>query len=253
MMPVPSCAGCISTRAAPCRPLTTWCRVPFFSFTLNSLRRASSMAFCTATGTSRALPLPMPMPPSPSPTTVSAAKPSTRPPFTTLVTRLTAIIFSRSPSPRSSDCCILGWIFAINPRSELQAAGASRVGQSLHAAVVLVAGAVECDLLDALFLRLRGDALADHLGRLARAAVLQLPAHLLLQRGRARQHLVARGRHELRVDVAVGTVHGQADRAVVPDPDAGLARASKALVVFGDHVGSRYFFFVSFSSTTSSA
>jgi hypothetical protein len=56
----------------------------------------------------------MPMPPSPSPTTVSAAKPSTRPPFTTLVTRFTAIIFSRSPSPRSSDC-ILGWIFAIGP------------------------------------------------------------------------------------------------------------------------------------------
>src|SRR5215213_748430 len=73
MMPVPSCAGCISTRAAPQRPFTTWCRVPFFSLTLNNLRRASSMAFCTATGTSRALPLPMPMPPSPSPTTVSAA------------------------------------------------------------------------------------------------------------------------------------------------------------------------------------
>jgi hypothetical protein len=26
---------------------------------------------------------------------------------------LTAIIFSRKPSPRSSDCCILGCIFAI--------------------------------------------------------------------------------------------------------------------------------------------
>src|SRR5262245_24003268 len=118
MMPVPSCAGCISTRAAPWRPFTTWCSVPFFSLTLNSLRRASSIAFCTATGTSRALP--MPMPPSPSPTTVSAAKPSTRPPFTTLVTRLTAIIFSRSPSPRSSPCCILGWIFAINPRQNFR-------------------------------------------------------------------------------------------------------------------------------------
>ena len=71
------------------------------------LRRASSIAFCTATGTSRALPLPMPMRPSPSPTTVSAAKPSTRPPFTTLVTRLIATIFSRSPSLRSSPVCIL--------------------------------------------------------------------------------------------------------------------------------------------------
>jgi hypothetical protein len=40
--------------------------------------------------------------PSPSPTTVSAAKPRIRPPFTTLVTRLTAIIFSRRPSSRPS-------------------------------------------------------------------------------------------------------------------------------------------------------
>jgi hypothetical protein len=62
------------------------------------LRRADSMAFCTATGTSLALPLPMPMRPSPSPTTVSAAKLSVRPPLTTLVTRFTAIIFSFRPS-----------------------------------------------------------------------------------------------------------------------------------------------------------
>src|SRR5438132_4914290 len=123
MMPVPSIAGCIRTLAEPCLPITVCCSVPLFSFTLKSLRRASSIAFCTATGTSRALPLPMPMPPSPSPTTVSAAKPSTRPPFTTLVTRFTAIIFSRSPSPRSSDCCILGWIFAICLSLELQSAG----------------------------------------------------------------------------------------------------------------------------------
>ena len=46
--------------------------------------------------------LPMPMEPSPSPTTVSAAKPRMRPPFTTLVTRFTLIIFSRRPSLRSS-------------------------------------------------------------------------------------------------------------------------------------------------------
>src|SRR6185295_11272206 len=49
MMPVPSMAGCISTLAAPCRPITVCCSVPFFSFTLKSLRRASSIAFCTAT------------------------------------------------------------------------------------------------------------------------------------------------------------------------------------------------------------
>ena len=130
--------------------------------TLNILRRASSIAFCTATGTSRALPLPMPMPPSPSPTTVSAAKPSTRPPFTTLVTRLTAIIFSRRPSPRSS--LLHPGLDLRHERLsclELQAALAGRVGQRLHAAVVAEAGAVERDRLDAQLLRLLGDALAD--------------------------------------------------------------------------------------------
>src|SRR3954466_8631672 len=143
------------------------------------------MAFCTATGTSRALPLPMPMPPSPSPTTVSAAKPSTRPPFTTLVTRLTAIIFSRRPSPRSSDCCILGCIFAMSfPRSrlEFQSARARRFRERFHAAVIFVAGAVERHRFDALVLRLLRDALADQLGRLGIAAAFQLRAHFLLQR-----------------------------------------------------------------------
>src|SRR3954467_4660397 len=202
MMPVPSCAGCMRTRAAPQRPFTTWCRVPFFSFTLNSFRRASSMAFCTATGTSRALPLPMPMPPSPSPTTVSAAKPSTRPPFTTLVTRLTAIIFSRRPSPRSS-CCILGWIFAIsvlgNLTLELQSAGARGFGKRLHTAVVFVARAIERHGIDAFFLRFLGDALADQLGGLLAAAALQLRAHVLLQAGSARQDLVALRGGDLRI------------------------------------------------------
>src|SRR5260221_7189034 len=198
MMPVPSCAGCIRTRAAPQRPVTVWFRVPFLSFTLKSFLRASSIAFCTATGTSRALPLPMPMPPSPSPTTVSAAKPRTRPPLTTLVTRFTAIIFSRRPSPRSSDCCILGWILAIEiptPRFlEFESAGARGFCKRLHAAVVSVAGTVERDLFDAFLLRLRGNALPDGFGGLAVAAVLDLAAKLLVERGSAHHHFVARGR-----------------------------------------------------------
>src|ERR1700674_3882992 len=102
IIPVPSEAGCMKTLAAPCRPMTVWCKLPFFNDTLTILRRAWSMAFCTATGTSLALPLPMPIPPSPSPTTVRAAKPRMRPPLTTLVTRLTETIFSRRPSERSS-------------------------------------------------------------------------------------------------------------------------------------------------------
>src|SRR5262249_46689685 len=144
-------------------------------------RRASSIAFCTATGTSRALPLPMPMPPSPSPTTVSAAKPSTRPPFTTLVTRLTATIFSRKPSPRSSCCCTLrACILAMARSSEFEAARAGGLGERLHAPVVAVAGAIERDGLDAGSLRLLGDALADGLGGALVAAALQLRAQVLL-------------------------------------------------------------------------
>src|SRR5207237_10285463 len=50
---------------------------------------------------------------------------------------------------------------------ELQAAGSRRVGEGLDAAVIAVAGAVEGDFLDALFLRFRGDAAADELRRLA--------------------------------------------------------------------------------------
>jgi hypothetical protein len=45
--------------------------------------------------------------------------------------------------------------------SELQAALAGAIGHGLHAAVVLVSGAVEDDLRDAGRLRLLRDALAD--------------------------------------------------------------------------------------------
>src|SRR6185436_16679051 len=250
MMPVPSCAGCISTCADPQRPVTAWCSVPFFSFTLKSLRRASSIAFCTATGTSRALPLPMPMPPSPSPTTVSAAKPSTRPPLTTLVTRLTATIFSRRPSPRSSCCCILGWIFAMGVSLELQSTAARRFGERLDPPVVLVPGAVERHRIDPLLLRLGRDALADKLGGLAAAATLELAAHVLLHAGSSGEHLVAAGRGDLRVDVLVAAMHSEAHGAVLADPDPRLPGAPQARVVLGVH-RAPYFFFVSLSTITS--
>src|SRR5690349_13948973 len=249
MMPVPSIAGCIRTLAEPCLPITACCSVPFFSFTLKSLRRASSIAFCTATGTSRALPLPMPMPPSPSPTTVSAAKPSTRPPFTTLVTRFTATIFSRRPSPRSS-CCIRGWIFAMGFPLELQAAGARRFGECLDATVVAIAGTIERDLVDAFRLGLARDALADSLGGLAVGAVLELPAHFLLRARGADQHFVARGRGDLRIDVRIRAMHGQAHRADFANLVPGLLRPTEPGVVFAGH---GYFFFVSLRTMTSLA
>src|SRR6185436_9801515 len=95
------------------------------------------------------------------PTTVNAAKPRTRPPFTTLVTRLIATIFSRSPSLRSSPVCILdACSFAMrfpsgfgrlpadySDYSELEPGLARGVRQSLDSAVVAVAAAVECNRL----------------------------------------------------------------------------------------------------------
>src|SRR5207344_2552812 len=142
--------------------------VPFFNVTLVMLRRASSIAFCTAAGTSLDLPLPMPTRPSPSPTTVSAAKPRIRPPFTTLVTRFTAIIFSRRPSLRSSFCGPLDWgALAMIYRSlEFEAGFPRGLGQRLHAAVIPVTGAVERNFLHTLLPCLLGDALAHHRGRL---------------------------------------------------------------------------------------
>ena len=68
-------------------------------------RRALSPAFWMACETSRALPAPMPTRPSPSPTATTAEKRRTRPPFTTFITRLIAMVSSfkfgwssRSPS-----------------------------------------------------------------------------------------------------------------------------------------------------------
>src|SRR6266487_1409120 len=128
----------------------------------------------------------MPTRPSPSPTTVSAAKARMRPPFTTLVTRLMAIIFSRRPSPRSSCCCLpcclpIGFAMfvpvclALLLRAlELQAALASGVGQRLHATVILESGTVECNRIDTQLLRFFRNALSNHGRRSLVAAVLQV-------------------------------------------------------------------------------
>src|SRR5438552_16317671 len=70
--------------------------------------------------------------------------------------------------------------------------------------MVFIAGAVESNLLDPLFLPLDGDALADDLGGLAVAAVLHLGPDVLLQRGGARNDLVARSGRELGIDVPLG-------------------------------------------------
>ena len=100
IIPVPSDAGCMKTRAAPCRAITAYCRVEPCNEIFTRFLRALSIAFCIAAGTSLALPRPIPTRPLPSPTTVKAVNPNKRPPFTTLATRLIATSFSnRSSSP----------------------------------------------------------------------------------------------------------------------------------------------------------
>src|SRR5688572_26224282 len=172
----------------------------------------------------------MPMPPSPSPTTVRAAKPSTRPPFTTLVTRLMATIFSRSPSPRCSPVCILDAcslaMFAIP--SEFEAGLARGFRQRLDPSVELVAAAVERDRLDAGLLRALGDAPADLGRRLHVAAVFPV---FLLHRRRGGDHLrPARGYH-LRIDVAVRAVDAEPRHRQLRDLQAGLAGPAQPLLV----------------------
>src|SRR5688572_19238660 len=178
----------------------------------------------------------MPMPPSPSPTTVSAAKPSTRPPLTTLVTRLTATIFSRSPSPRSSPICIFdacNFAMAAIP-SEFESRFARGVRQRLDAAVIPVTPAVESDRFDAGLFRALGDALAD-LGRGLDVAAVARP-QLGLGRRRGRQHLGPARVYHLGVDVTVGAVHGQPHRVQLGNLGPGLARPAQALLVFIGHI-----------------
>src|SRR5699024_299224 len=168
------------------------------------------MDFCTATGTSRALPLPMPMRPSPSPTTLSAAKLMVRPPLTTLLTRLTPIIFSRMPSSRSSAACRCALAMMTNSL-ELQTGFTRGCGQCLHTAVKTEARAVECDCLDARLACFLGHTLADDAGSSnvagTGALVGQGFADFGLERGSADEHAVAFRRNDGCVNVLIGAEH----------------------------------------------
>src|SRR6478735_3123602 len=108
-----------------------------------------------ASGTSRALPYPIPTTPSSSPTATSAVKEKRRPPLTTLATRLISITRSWRSSPRglTVSTFFVSMPFMRSgkvangrwrqPASEDQTALAGPFGQSLDAAVVLVAAAIE--------------------------------------------------------------------------------------------------------------
>src|SRR4051794_772247 len=112
---------------------------------------------------------------------------------------------------------------------ELQARFAGAVGQRRDAAVVLVARAVEDDLVDPLLEALLGDGHADRLG-----ALLLLPRRLAVGVGGGDQRLLRQVVDDLGVDVARAAKHGQtrplgrtgdplADRAVALLPALSLA------------------------------
>src|SRR5690349_13016473 len=118
---------------------------------------------------------------------------------------------------------------------EVEAGLAGRVGQRLHAAMEPESGTVECDGLDADRIRRLGDALADdHRGCLV-AAILQILAHIRLERRCAREHLVARRRDELRVDVAVRAADRQPRRTLLGDTHPGFAGAPDSSLFLGLH------------------
>src|SRR3989344_4219896 len=197
------------------------------------LRRAFSIAFCTAAGTSRALPRPMPTRPAPSPTTVSAEKPNCRPPLTTLATRRTLMSFSWKLSARCSFSPYALTLLVLS--SELQAAFTRGIRQRLDATVVTEAGAVEGHARDAGALGLLGDALADQLGRFDIATVLEGGAHLGFKgRGRA-QHLAAAGVDDLGVDVLRRAVHAQAHGLETANSAPDPGGAPGALLFFAVH------------------
>src|SRR6266581_87348 len=132
---------------------------------------------------------------------------------------------------------------------EFKSTGSRGLGKRLHAPVIFVAGAIESDAFDALLLRLLRNALPDELGGLAIAAVLHLRAHFLLQGRGAGEDFVPGRRRDLSVDVRVGAMHGEAHRSDLADFEPGLPCAAQPRDVFVAH--GRYFFFVSFSTTTS--
>src|SRR5438552_1744242 len=207
MTPVPGTAGLRNTRPAPKWPVISMGIVVSRSGTKIRSFFACSTALRMASGTSCALPRPTPTWPRPSPTTTSAVKENRRPPFTTFATRL-------METTRSFSSSTLGSIFASATQSLLsrlkdQAARARRVGQGLDPSVVLVAAAIEDDLLDALRLRLLREHLADRLGR-GHVAAARVRAAEFLAAAVRRQHRPPRVVvDQLRVDVLRGAEHRQ--------------------------------------------
>src|SRR3989338_6972624 len=215
---------------------------PFFRLTLIILRRASSIAFCTATGTSLDLPLPIATRPSPSPTTAKAAKPMMRPPLTTLVTRFTEIIFSIKPSSRCSCCCIFPCDLAIAQlQLELQTMFARGFSQRLDTAMIPVTRTVKRHLGNARALRLFGDTLAHHSRSSLVSAIRQILANFRFVTGRTCQHFAATSRNHLGIDVQIGTVNSKTYCLFLSNAGTGFACSALTRFFFDQHIGLNYF------------
>src|SRR6185295_8676246 len=135
---------------------------------------------------------------------------------------------------------------------ELEARCARGLGERFYAPVKFVTSAVERDRFDAGLLGPFGDTLAD-LGRsLDVAPVLDVLAHLGLDRRSGREHFRAAGVDHLGINIAVRAVHGEADRPQLRDLEAGLARPAQTFMILVVHIlDSRYFFLVSLITTCS--
>src|SRR5579884_2108159 len=182
--PVPSGAGFSRTRPLPKRPRTGCRMVVSSTLTLRKFFFAASMPFLMAEGTSFALPVPKPTTLAPgSPTTTSAEKLIFLPPLTTLVTRL----MLTTCSFRFRFCVSTRLALPFTAiRLKLQTRLAGRIGERLHAPVVLITAAIENHFRDALLFGALGHLLADQLRAFDVAA---LAAQILFGRGGGRERV----------------------------------------------------------------
>src|SRR5262245_1393677 len=142
-----------------------------------------------------------------SPTTTSAVNEKRRPPLTTLATRLISTTRSwRSRPVEDTDRSGAAMKSLEGSGLEVQAALAGALGERFHAAVVLVAAAVEHGGLDAGGLAALAEQLARALGLLHRLEAPQVGLRPVDRRQGAAGVVV----DELGEDPAVGAEHGDA-------------------------------------------
>src|SRR5579875_241100 len=187
-----------------------------------------------ATGTSLALPYPTPTTSRSSPTTTSAVNEKRRPPLTTLATRL--ISTTRSWRSRPTGETVRSRIGIGRSEgsgsSEAQPALAGSFGKRPHAAVVLVAAAIEHGALDPG----RPGALGQQLTGAARLLHRRQATELRLGPGDRSQRVPGAVVDQLREDAAVGAEHRDPwALGAAADLRAHAATATQAALVGAHH------------------